>query len=317
MSAASSTARRLAIVAGRRLAWGVAVLALVSIGTFLLAEAAPGDYYAALRLDPRISEAAIATWSARHGLDRPLPVRYARWLGSVARGELGWSLSHQAPVGPLLADRAARTLVLTATATALAWLVALPWGAWAAVRPRRWADRVGEGTSALLLAVPELVVALAFLLWAAANDWPVLGGADLRHLPLPAVALAAVALPQVLRHVRSAVAGALAEPWAAAARAHGIGGARLLRGALRAAAPPLVTLLGLSLGGLLSGSFVIEIVLGWPGMGPLLYEAILARDLHVVVAAILLAAALLLAGNLVADLLLVIADPRVRDETAS
>jgi peptide/nickel transport system permease protein len=135
------------------------------------------------------------------------------------------------------------------------------------------------------------------------------------HLVLPVTVLVASALPVLLRHVRAAMAEALEAPFFRAATAHGISRRRLLyRFALPAAAHPLIALFGLSLGTLLSGSLLVEVVMGWPGLGPFLLEAILARDLYVVIGGVLLSTLFLVAGNLVADLLLYWADPRIRAE---
>jgi peptide/nickel transport system permease protein len=140
--------------------------------------------------------------------------------------------------------------------------------------------------------------------------------ADLaRHLALPATALVAGILPVLVRHVRAAVADALEAPFVRAARAHGLSESRVLfRHALPAAANPLVSLLGLSLAGLLSLSLLVEVVMGWPGLGPLMLEAILARDLHLVVGPVLVTTVFLLLGNLAGDVLLLAVDPRIRSE---
>jgi peptide/nickel transport system permease protein len=185
----------------------------------------------------------------------------------------------------------------------------------------------------LLLAVPDVVAALALMLVALRTGWLPLGGmvslghetmgpaaraADLlAHLALPALALTLGALPTLLRHVRASMEAALAEPFVRAARAHGIPERQvLLRHALPAAANPLVSLFGLSVASLLSMSLLVEVVMGWPGLGPLLLEAILARDFHLVLAAVLASTLFLLAGNLLADLLLAAVDPRIRAEEA-
>lgn len=312
-----------------RLGYGVLLLLAVSVLSFLLAEMAPGDAASELRLNPRISPAAVAALRARQGLDRPLPVRYLRWARSVATGELGWSVAYDAPVGPLLWRRAGNTLLLAVTAMALAWALAVPAGVWAAAGQGSWGDRMGLAASAVLLAVSELVFALAGLALAAwtgllpaggmaSLDYDALGvwgrTRDLAaHLALPAAVLALSAFPVIFRHVRAAVAEALAAPFVQAARGSGIPRRRLLwRHALPAAAKPLVSLLGLSIAGLLSGSVLVEVVLSWPGLGPLLLQAILARDLHVVVGVLLLSGVFLVLGNLVTDLLLYGLDPRVR-----
>jgi peptide/nickel transport system permease protein len=318
----------------RRAAHGLLLLAAVSLFTFALSEWAPGDFYAEMRLDPRLGDETLRALRVRHGLDRPLPERYVLWLGSALRGELGFSFAYGQPVAPLVWPRARNTLLLAGTATALSWLIALPLGTWwARSRAGDLSSKALGGATALLLAVPDVVAALALMLLALRTGWFPIGGmqslghealaaparaADVvAHLVLPALALALGALPTLLRHVRVAMAAALAEPFVLAARAHGIPERRvLLRHALPAAANPLVSLFGLSVASLLSMSLLVEAVMGWPGLGPLLVEAILARDFHVVLASVLASTVFLLAGNLAADLLLAAVDPRIRTEEA-
>lgn len=307
------------------------LLGLLSFATFGLAELAPGDYAAEMRLDPRLSRESLAALRERYHLDDSLGRRYFAWLGSVLRGELGYSFAHQAPVAALLRPRLGATLLLAGSATLLAWLAALGWGAAAALSPRGLADRALALASALLLALPELLLLLLLLAWASQTRLLPLGGMRsldaaslgfaaaltdlLRHLALPVLALAAGLLPALLRHARAAFAEALAEPSVAAARGHGLGlRRRLFSYALPGAAGTLLPLAGLSFGGLLSSSLLVEVVFAWPGIGPLFLDAILARDLHLVVAVLLASGLLLAAGNALADLALLWSDPRRRED---
>jgi peptide/nickel transport system permease protein len=315
----------------RRAAHGLALLAGVSFLSFVLIELAPGDFLGEMRLDPRMSEATVRLLRERHGLDRPLHERYLRWVGSLRRGELGFSFAYGQPVAPLLRPRARNTLLLTASATVVAWALAVPVGVWWAARRRRAAGQALSVLTALLLALPDLVLAFALLLLAVRTGWFPAGGMVslgheamatagrigdvLWHLALPAAALVLGVLPVLLRHVRAAVAAALDEPFVLAARAHGVPERRLLfRHVLPAAANPLLSLFGLSLAGLLSMSLLVEVVMSWPGLGPLLLEAILARDLHLVLGPVLASTLFLVCGNLLADVLLAAADPRIRAE---
>ena len=310
---------------------GLLLLAGVSLLSFVLVELAPGDYFAEMRLDPRISEATVHALRARYGLDRPLPERYGRWLASLAKGELGYSFAYGQPVGPLLWPRLRNTLLLTVTATALAWLLAVPLGTWWATRRRGPADAALTGLTAMLLALPDLVLVLGLLLLAVRTGWFPTGGMvslgheqmpwgarvkDVAfHLVLPVAALVLGIVPALVRYVRASVADALGAPFVRAARAHGIPERRVLfRHALPAAANPLVSLFGLSLAGLLSMSLLVEVVMSWPGLGPLFLEAVLARDFHLVLGPVLASTFLLLGGNLLADLLLAATDPRIRTE---
>jgi peptide/nickel transport system permease protein len=284
-----------------------------------------------MRLDPRLSEATLAAMRARAGLDRPLPERYAAWLRSLARGELGYSFAYGSPVAPLLWPRARHTLLLTGVSTAVAWALAIPLGTWWATRRRRAARHAISAAVAALLALPDVVLALALLLLAVRTglfpaggmrsvgyeQWTALARArDLAwHLALPVAALVLGILPVLVRHVRASMAAVLDAPFVEAARAHGLRERRILfRHVLPAAANPLISLFGLSLAGLLSASLLVEVVMSWPGLGPLLVEAILARDFHLVLALVLASTVLLLFGNLLSDLLLLAADPRIRAE---
>jgi len=312
-----------------RLGHALLVLLGVSLLAFLFLELAPGDFFQQMQVDPRLSPEVVEGLRARYGLDRPLPVRYLAWVGSVLRGELGYSFKYGVPVAELLGPRLGHTLLLAGSAAALSWGLALPLGTlWAAARGRR-ADRVAAAATAGLASIPELVLALALVGVAArwgglpsggmrSSGWerlPALAQVlDVaRHMVLPVTALVLAALPALLRHVRSAVAEQLEQPWVLAVRAQGVAEPRLLFVmVLRAAANPLATLFGLTVAGLLSGSLVVEYVAGWPGLGPLLLEAILARDVHLVLAPVMATTLLLVAGNLLADLLLVALDPRIR-----
>jgi len=316
----------------RCLAHALILLAAISVLTFFFVELAPGNYFDEMRLNPQISPETVESLREKYGLDRSLPARYWEWILSVARGEWGFSFANNLPVAPLLWSRAANTLVLTLSATLLAWALAIPLGTWwAAFGERRWWDRLwGFGTAALL-SVPEILLALLFLLVALETRAFPSGGmfsvhaaelstwARLRdlgwHLILPGTVLAVSSLGVLIRHTRASVAEALAAPYVRAVRARGISERRLLfRYVLPVAANPLITLFGFSIGSLLSGSLLVEAVMGWPGLGSLLLEAILARDLYVVIGAVMCSAIFLVAGNLVADVLLYLSDPRIRAE---
>jgi peptide/nickel transport system permease protein len=312
-----------------RLAHGAVVLAGVSVLTFVFSALAPGDATSETTMDPQLSPETVAALRVRYGLDRPLPLRFWQWLQSVGRGDLGFSLAYNRPVATLLWPRARNTLLLTLTATALSWLIAVPVGAWSASQRGRWGDRVTAAATTALLVVPELVLGLGLLLFAARTGYLPIGGmASTRfeelgewdrvkdvavHLILPGSALILLTLPVLVRHVRSSFLEVLGTPFIQAARARGVPHRRLLfHHALRVAANPLITLFGLSIAGLLSVSLVVEALMSWPGLGPLLLEAIAARDLHLVIGAVLCSTFLLLTGNLIADTLLYLADPRVR-----
>jgi peptide/nickel transport system permease protein len=308
---------------------GLLLLVAVSVLSFVFANLAPGDYFSALRTDPRVSAETVAALRSQFGLDRPLPVRYAAWVASVLRGDFGYSLAYNSPVGPLLWGRVRATLLLTGTATFLAWLIALPLGIWNATARGTWGDSVSKVVLSCLLAIPDLLLAIVFLMLAVETGYFPAGGmvsprwASLSapervldvawHLALPVAVLVLDMLPTLVRHVRASMAEAIDSPFALSARAQGIPRQRLLfRHLLPAAANPLISLAGFSLGTLLSASLLIEVVMGWPGLGPLFLEAIMARDFALVLGVVMLSASFLVVGNLLADILLYRMDPRIR-----
>jgi peptide/nickel transport system permease protein len=196
----------------------------------------------------------------------------------------------------------------------MAWAMALPLGVWSEGGRGRWLDRACSLAGTSLLSVPDILLAALLLLLAARTGWlPVGGSGGAVHLVLPVVCLAAGLFPVLFRHVRAAVLEASSAPFVRAARSLGIPPQRLLFfHILPAAANSVISLFGLSLAGLFSSSLLAEVIFGWPGLGPLFLEAIAARDTYVILAIVLLSAAMLTVANLLADLLLFAADPRIR-----
>ncbi len=298
------------------------ILFWVSLGSFTLSALLPGDYFTDARIDPVISQSSVAALRAERGLDRPLVSRYVRWLAAVSlHGDWGTSIAYNVPIGPLLWGRVRNTILLTLTAMIFAWLIGVPIGVWLAATGNVRIRTLGRGSLCLLLAAPELLVVLALQFLALRSGFLPIGGMssmgagqtniwdvarDLaRHLALPATALVIAALPVLIVHACASMNDALSAPFIRGARANGIPSARLLyRHALPAAAHPLISLFGLSVGALLSGSVLVENAMGWPGIGRLMLEATLERDANVVIAIVTLSAACLVAGNFLSDLLL-------------
>ena len=317
----------------RRLVHAILLLVGASVLSFLFSALAPGSFFDEMKLNPQISAETVAALRAQYGVDQPLAVKYVRWLKSVGRGEWGYSFAYNQPVRNLLVVRARNTLLLTTLAMVLAWLIALPAGVWAASRRGRWEDQFTSASTSFLISVPELVLAFGLLYLAIRTHGFPVGGmvstgfdglglwgkiADLAaHLFVPVTVLVLASVPLLVRHVRASMIEVLQAPFIQAARGHGIGRARLLfRYALPAAANPLISLFGLSVAGLLSGSLLVEVITGWPGLGPLLLDACFSRDLYVVVGVVMASTLFMILGSLLADVMLVVADPRVREDHA-
>lgn len=310
----------------RRIAAGLVLMVGVSVLSFTLSSLVPGNYFDEMRLNPQISLQTLAQLRSDYGIDESLPHRYLHWFKNAVTGDFGFSFAYNTPVSSLVWQRLSNTMLLAGIATALVWIVAVPIGILSA--RFGWANRINSLASAVFLSVPELAVILVLLAlfvrmgtmplggiaeWSgSAEGWSRIRAAGL-HLLIPVLALVIVGLPIVLQHTSTAMKEVLEAPFIQAARGHGVSSTRLvLRHALPAAANPLISLFGLSLAGLVGTSLLAEVVTGWPGLGPLFVQSIFARDFYVVIAVVMLASLFLILGNLISDLLLLAADPRIR-----
>jgi len=282
--------------------------------TFLLLHLVPGDPVEAL-LGEGVPAADRVQLRAALGLDRPLHMQYLHYLAGLARLDLGVSFHYGRPVTALLAERLPATVQLALAALSLALLVALPLGVLAARQSGRALD-LGATTFALLgMAVPNFwlgpLLILVFSLWL---GWtPVSGNEQLASLILPALTLGTGLAALLARMIRASLLETLHEDYVRTAHAKGLSAAAVLwHHALRNAWLPVLTLLGLQLGGVLGGAAIVETVFSWPGLGSLLVESIKARDYPVVQGCVLLIALIYVAVNALTDLLYLWADPRIR-----
>jgi peptide/nickel transport system permease protein len=289
-----------------RLATSVVVMLVVALLTFALIDFAPGSYLDELAANPQISAETLDRIRVQYGLDRPFYQKFWQWARSVGSGDFGYSFVYQRPIRQLVAERLWNTVSLNLTALAVAWTLGLALGWISAAMGGSIVDWTIAAVAAALLSIPVVVSAILLLAGAARL------GLALHSLFLPATAIAAVWLPAIARHSRSAVLHALAAPHMLAARARGVSRTRLLLvHAAREALNPLTGLIGISVAALLSASLPVEVVMSWPGIGQLTYDAVLKRDIFLVVDLVQLSALLLLAGNTIGDLLLRVVDPRV------
>ena len=308
---------------------GVAVVLGVVSLTFLLLHLAPGDPVQRL-LGPAAEPAQLQ--AARHalGLDQPLPVQYGQWLARAVRGDFGTSIAQGRPAAALLAEAWPATALLILLSLALTWTGGLVAGALQANTRRRGLDAAASIVSVALNAMPGYWLGLALIMiftyqlrWlpafgAAGVDAELLSGGAravdrLRHLALPLATLSLIGLGGAARFTRAAMRETRDSPFLLAARARGLTArAAVLGHQLRSALIPVVTLLGLSLPAVFSGAVFVEAIFGWPGVGQLLVQAVQARDYPVVMAAATISAVLVVAGNLLAEALAVVVDPRLR-----
>ena len=306
----------------KRLTIGLGTLLLASVAVFAMLEVLPGDP-ALVMLGVNATPETLQALRQEMGLDQPLVVRYLAWIGGLATGDFGRSLTYSSSVASLIAERAAVSLPLALIALALSTLIAIPVGVFTAARRGKVADTVAMGTAQFGVAVPNfwfaLMLVYVFAVWLRllpaggfpgwqAGLWP-----GLKALVLPAVALALPQAAILARVTRSALLEVLAEDYIRTARAKGLPRRRVLwRHALRNALIPVVTIMGLQVSFLLAGTIIIENVFYLPGLGRLVFQAITQRDLIVVESVVMVLVASVIVINLMVDICYAIIDPRLR-----
>jgi peptide/nickel transport system permease protein len=313
----------------RRFLQIIPLLLGISALTFLLLQLAPGDFLNQMAENPAISAETIEAMRRRFGLDRPWYVQYAIYLRNVVlHFDFGQSFSRHQPVFTVLAEGLGNTLLLATAAALVTWLLAIPLGVLAAVRQHSWVDRVLSVVAFVWLSIPEILSGLLLLMLAARTGWFPVGGMrsidhdelsmwgrtlDLAwHLFLPALVVGLVPLASRMRQMRGSLLDVLRLDFVTTARAKGLDERIVVfKHALRNALNPMITLFGYTLGALVSGSFIVEIIFSWPGLGRITLDAILTQDQYLVMGSVLMASVVLILGNLIADILLAVADPRI------
>lgn len=308
----------------RRLLAVVPTLLAVSMVMFLLLHAAPGGPMAVYANNPNVDPEDLKRLERSLGLHDPYPVQYLKWLGSMLTGNWGVSFKYARPVGAILAERLTATIQLVGLSLLIAACVAVPVGVLSATTRPAIQRAIGALTM-LAVSVPTFWLGIVILLLFSVKVrlLPSGGmatiGADfaladrLWHLLGPALVLATLEIAGWSRYLRSMLLESMRQDYVTTARAKGLGeGAVILRHALRNALLPLITLIGLQGGRLVGGAMITETVFSWPGMGRLLVESLAARDYPVLMGAFMLMAALVIVGNLAADLAYGVADPRIR-----
>lgn len=313
-----------------RLAQSLIVVILAATISFVVIRMAPGDPFS--YDDPRLTPAIRAEWRKQFGVDQPIAEQYVRYVTSVAHGRFGYSYTQHVSVSEALAQRVPRTLLLTGIALSLSFVLGGIVGVVQATRLGGWFDRISSGVLLLFYSLPDffgaLIILLVFAWW-----WQILppGGIvnlamhdsmgpwdafvdRLEHLILPVAALTLLTMAGIARHQRSAMLEVLPADFIRTARAKGLSERDIVwRHALRMALRPMIVLLGLVLPSFIGGALFVERVFAWPGVGTLAAEAVNGRDYDLVCAIVIVAAIMVAVGGLVADLLQMAIDPRVRE----
>jgi len=297
--------------------------------TFLLMHWIPGNYFDGLRLNPQISEETIRRYENLYHLNEPFHVQYLHWMKNIARLDFGYSFSYKQPVFRLLASRFFNTLILTGSSFLLAWFLAVVFGLWAGACPGSRTDRFLSLTAYVGLSVPNFFLCLLFLWAAVVSGGLPLGGVRslhyenlslagqwldrLRHMAIPVAVLTVGAYSYLFRLMRAQTSEVVSREFVFFLRSLRVSEGKILfRHVARNAINPMISLFGLELPALFSGAALVEIFTGWPGLGQMMLVAVRSQDLFLVLGNMLMIAFLLVAGNLLADILLMMTDPRIR-----
>lgn len=299
---------------GKRLAASLFILWGVSVVTFGLTFMIPADPVAMIA--GRNSTPVVREQIRQQlGLDRPIPEQYVRYLGRLVQGDLGTSYARKSDVGELIVSRLPPTLLLMLGAIIAELLIGIPAGIYAATRRGRLGDKTAMTLSFLSVSTPQFVLGLTLLyLFAYLWSWFPLGGyGTLSHLILPALTLGLAGGGWYSRMMRSSMIEVLRNDYIRTARAKGMSEWRvIMKHGLRNAILPIVAMIGLDVGIFMSGVVVVENVFGWPGIGQLMWQAIQSLDIPIIMGVTLVAACFIILGNLVADLISPLIDPRIR-----
>ena len=310
----------------KRIYQTIPLLFLVSIISFFLIRLAPVDPLAELRLSPSITQETLDYEVKRLGLDKPVIVQYGNWLKSFVKGDLGYCTTGE-KVADKLMERIPNTLLLTSFVIFFTWIVGIPLGIVAALHWRKPIDRILTIFSSIGMAIPSFFFALLLLLFAVKTGWFPTGGITsynhnemsifgkvldvLHHLVLPVIVLFTISLSGLQRQMRGNLLDVLQSDYVKFARAKGLSETKVVyKHALRNAVNPMITLLGFEFASLLSGAALTEYVFQYPGLGRLILEAVMKSDINLVMASLMIGTIMLVIGNLLADILLKIVDPR-------
>ncbi len=312
----------------KRIIQTIPLLILISLISFFIIRLSPVDPLAELKLNPSISPVTVEKERKRLGLDKPIIVQYGKWALSFVKGDLGVT-SNGEKVSQKLKERIPNTLLLTTIVILLTWLIGVPLGIIAAVNWKTPFDRILTVITSIGMAIPSFFFAVLLLIFAVKTGWFPIGGLtspnfaemnfgekflDLaHHLILPVTVLFTISLAGLQRQMRANMLDVLDSDYIKFARAKGLSEISVIyKHALRNAINPMITLLGFEFAGLLSGAALTEYVFQYPGLGRLILEAVLKSDINLVMASLMMGAVMLVLGNLIADILLIITDPRIR-----
>lgn len=305
------------------------LLAVVATG-FALIQLAPGDIFSQMALNPNIRAADLEALRRNFGLDQPWYIQFFKYLWNSLHGDFGLSQIYKTPVFMIVSQRALNTILLALVTIIAAWGFSIPAGIYAATHQYKFGDQAISVFAFIGLSIPNYFLAfLLIYLISTTGNWLPLGGIHdvnasdfgpfmyfldlVKHMILPVFVIATSAMASLTRIMRANMLEILGQQYITTARAKGLEERKVVwKHALRNAINPMITIFGFQFGAILGGSALVERVLAWPGLGKVMLEALLAQDLYLVVGSLLYGVILLMLGNLMADIVLAIVDPRVR-----
>ncbi len=315
----------------RRLVILLPELFIITILVFWIMQLAPGSFLDQYKLDPSISKETLVQMEKELGLDKPAAVQYFIWLKNILKLDFGFSFYYRRPVLDLIGERVLATFILSLYSFVVSWIIGIALGVVSALKKYTITDKILTIVAFSGIAVPGFFLALLLIYMAARTGWFPIGGMyspetakmDIWNafkdifwrLQLPAFTLSFGGFAGLMRYQRGQLLDVLNEDYVEFARAKGMPERVVIfKHALRNAINPLITMFGYSVGGLLGGAVITETIFSWPGLGRLVYQAVLQKDYYVTMASVIISTFMLVGGNLVGDMLLAAVDPRVRYE---
>ena len=312
----------------KRLIQTIPLIIIVSLLSFFIIRLSPIDPLAELRLNPSISQETLDKEIKRLNLDKPIGIQYLSWAKSFLKGDLGYTSSGE-KVSTKLKERIPNTLLLTLIVIIMTWSVGVPLGILASIKKETFFDRTLTILSSIGMAIPSFFFAILMLILAVKTGIFPVGGLTsynfnemnffekifdiIRHVALPAIVLFTISLSGLQRQMRANMLEILDSDYIKFARAKGLSENKIIfKHALRNAINPMITLLGFEFAGLLSGAALTEYVFQYPGLGRLILEAVMKSDINLVMASLMMGTIMLIVGNLIADILLILTDPRLK-----
>ncbi|MGM0445722.1 MAG: ABC transporter permease [Bacillota bacterium] len=314
----------------RRFLQAIPLLIAISLLSFFIMQLSPGSYLDTIRLNPSVSEDLINTMERQYGLDKSVPEQYFHWVWQLLRGNLGESFTYKIPVVQVIKSRLTNTIILSVAAMIIAWGLSIPIGIYSATHKYTIGDNIFTTLAFVGLSIPNFFFALLLLFLIVRFDVPLpINGMTsimheflspmgkvidiLKHLLVPAVVLGTASMASLTRIMRGQMIEAMRSDYIRTARAKGLKNNKVVyKHAFRNAINPMITIFGFQISALLSGAALTETVTGWPGLGKMMLTAVRSKDLYLAMAGLMIGSVLLIIGNLIADIMLALSDPRIR-----